>query len=68
VLIAMYAREGGVEPVPARARPALVAALVIAAVGTIVIGLFPQPYVSTANSAYASALGNARHSHIVLNH
>ena len=68
MLIAMYAREGGVEPVPARTRPALIAALVIAAVGTIVIGLFPQPYVSAANSAYASALGNARHSHIVLNH
>ena len=67
VLIAMYAREGGVEPVAPRTRPALVAALVIAAVGTVAIGLFPQPYITSATDAFASALGNPPHHHIVLN-
>jgi NADH-quinone oxidoreductase subunit N len=67
VLIAIYAREGGVEPVTLRARPALAAALVIAAVGTVVIGLFPQPYITSAADAFASALGTATHSHVVLN-
>ena len=67
VLIAMYAREGGVEPTALRTRPALVAALVIAAVGTVVIGLFPQPYITSAADAFASALGNAPHHHVVLN-
>ena len=67
VLIAMYAREGDVEPGPMRARPALVAALVIAAIGTVVIGLFPQPYISSATGAFASALNPAPHHHIVLN-
>jgi len=50
-----------------RARPALVAALVIAAIGTVVIGLFPQPYISSATGAFASALNPAPHHHIVLN-
>jgi NADH-quinone oxidoreductase subunit N len=67
VLIAMYAREGGVEPTALRTRPALAAALVIAAVGTVVIGLFPQPYITSAADAFASALGNAPHHHVVLN-
>ena len=67
VLIAMYAREGGVEPVAPRTRPALVAALVIAAVGTVAIGLFPQPYITSATDAFASALGNPPHHHVVLN-
>jgi NADH-quinone oxidoreductase subunit N len=67
VLIAIYAREGGVEPVTLRARPALAAALVIAAVGTVVIGLFPQPYITSAADAFASALGTVTHSHVVLN-
>jgi NADH-quinone oxidoreductase subunit N len=66
VLIAMYAREGGVEPVALRTRPALAAALVIAAVGTVAIGLFPQPYNTSAADAFASALGNAPHNHVVL--
>jgi NADH-quinone oxidoreductase subunit N len=66
VLIAIYAREGGVEPVALRTRPALVAALVIAAAGTVAIGLFPQPYISSAADAFASALSNAPHRHIVL--
>jgi NADH-quinone oxidoreductase subunit N len=67
VLIAIYARDGGVEPVALRTRPALVAALVIAAVGTVVIGLFPQPYITSAAGAFASALGNAPHYHVILN-
>jgi NADH-quinone oxidoreductase subunit N len=67
VLIAIYARDGGVEPVALRTRPALVAALVIAAAGTVVIGLFPQPYITSAAGAFASALGSAPHHHLILN-
>jgi NADH:ubiquinone oxidoreductase subunit 2 (subunit N) len=67
VLIAIYARDGGVEPVALRTRPALVAALVIAAVGTVMIGLFPQPYITSAAGAFASALGSAPHHHVILN-
>jgi NADH-quinone oxidoreductase subunit N len=66
VIVEMYAREGGVEPVPLSARPALVATLVIAAIGTVVIGLFPQPYVAVASDAYASALTPVPRQHMVL--
>ncbi len=66
VLIAIYAREGGIEPVALRTRPALVAALVIAAIGTVAIGLFPQAYTSSADSAFASALAGHPHRHVVL--
>jgi len=66
VLITMYAQEGGVEPVALRTRPALIAALVIAAAGTVVVGLFPQPFVTSAADAFASALGNPPRHHIVL--
>jgi hypothetical protein len=55
-----------VEPVALRTRPALVAALVIAAAGTVAIGLFPQPYITSAAGAFAPALGNVPHRHIVL--
>ncbi len=66
VLIAMYVREGGVEPAALRTRPALIATLVIAAAGTVAIGLFPQPYITSAAGAFVSALGNAPHHHVVL--
>jgi hypothetical protein len=32
-----------------------------------VIGLFPQPYITSAADAFASAIGSAPHHHVVLN-
>jgi NADH-quinone oxidoreductase subunit N len=66
VISTMYVQQGGAEPVPLSARPALIATLVIAAVGTILIGLFPQPYVSVASDAFASAFSPVPRQHMVL--
>ena len=55
----MYMQEGGAEIVSMRVRPALVATLAIAAIGTVLIGLYPEPYIGAAARAYASALGSA---------
>jgi NADH-quinone oxidoreductase subunit N len=65
VIVAMYVQEGGAEPVVLGARPALVATLAVAALGTILIGLFPQPYVAAASRAFASALSPTPHHHLV---
>ena len=55
VVVAMYMQEGGVEIERASTRPALVAAIAIAAIATIAIGLFPQPYIAAAENAFHSA-------------
>jgi NADH-quinone oxidoreductase subunit N len=72
VVAAMYVQEEGeAKPVALTARPALIATLLMAAAGTIVIGLFPQPFISAASSAFASALSPALHHpmvHTVLIH
>lgn len=65
VIVAMYVQEGEVEPVALSARPALIATLAVAAVGTILIGLFPQAYVSAASGAFASALNPVPRHHLV---
>jgi len=57
VIVEMYAREGGEVAVePLGARPALLISIVVAVAGTILIGLYPQPYMSSATAAYASAV------------
>lgn len=66
VIVAMYVREGGAEPVALSSRPALVATLVIAAAGTIIIGVFPQAYVSAASNAFSSALSVAAHHSLLI--
>ena len=65
VLVAMYVQEGGVEPVALPTRPALIATLAVAAAGTIIVGLFPQPFINAASSAFASALTPALHHAVV---
>jgi NADH-quinone oxidoreductase subunit N len=57
VIVAMYMEEGGVEIVKMSARPALVAAIALAAFGTVVIGAYPDPYIRAAVHAFDSALG-----------
>jgi NADH-quinone oxidoreductase subunit N len=59
VVVAMYASAGGVEITPMGARPALIAGIAIAAIGTVLIGIYPQPYMGAAVSAFASAFGSA---------
>ncbi len=57
VLVAMYMQEGGVEVPRLSARPALVAAIGLAAIATVVIGVYPQPYIGIASNAFHSASG-----------
>ncbi len=57
VVVAMYMQEGGVAVPSMSAKPALVAAIALAALGTILIGIYPQPYMSAATTAFNSALG-----------
>jgi len=57
VIVAMYMQEGGVEIERLSARPGLLISVAVAAAAVIIIGLFPQPYMNAAVSAYASAVG-----------
>lgn len=59
VIVAMYMEEGAPAVARLAARPALVAAIALAAIGTILFGVYPEPPMSAAASAFASALGPA---------
>jgi NADH-quinone oxidoreductase subunit N len=56
-IVAMYADQGGAEVVRMRSRPALIAAIAIAVIATIAIGIYPQPYMAASTDAFTSALG-----------
>jgi NADH-quinone oxidoreductase subunit N len=56
-IIAMYADTGGAEVIRMRSRPALIAAIAIAVIATIMIGIYPQPYMAASTSAFTSAFG-----------
>jgi NADH-quinone oxidoreductase subunit N len=56
-IIAMYTDTGGAEVVRMRSRPALIAAIAIAAIATIMIGIYPGPYMAASTSAFTSAFG-----------
>jgi NADH:ubiquinone oxidoreductase subunit 2 (subunit N) len=57
VIVAMYMEEGGgIEVAPVIAKPALVAAIGLALIATILVGIYPEPYMSAAANAYQSAL------------
>ncbi|HXW84089.1 MAG TPA: NADH-quinone oxidoreductase subunit N, partial [Candidatus Binataceae bacterium] len=56
VVVAMYMEEGGAGIARLSSRPALVAAIGLAAIAVIVVGIYPQPYMSAAINAYQSAL------------
>jgi len=57
VIVAMYMLEGApAEDFTLNRRPALVAAIAIALAGTVLVGAFPQPYMSAAQTAFSSAL------------
>jgi NADH-quinone oxidoreductase subunit N len=56
VIVAMYMQEGGVAVASIGRRPGLVAAITIALIGTIVVGIYPAPYMTAAQTAFNSAL------------
>jgi NADH-quinone oxidoreductase subunit N len=54
VLVRMYMTEGGAEVIPASTRPYLFAALLASLAGTILVGLFPSPFLELARDSFAS--------------
>jgi NADH-quinone oxidoreductase subunit N len=57
VIVAMYMEEGGVEPARMTRKPALVAAIGLSAIATVLVGVYPAPYMTAAQNAFNSALG-----------
>ncbi len=57
VIVAMYAQEESAAPARIVARPGLILSVIAGVAGTILVGLYPQPWIGAASSAYASALG-----------
>jgi NADH-quinone oxidoreductase subunit N len=57
VIVAMYMQEGGVAVERMSARPGLLVSVVVAVIGVLLIGLYPQPYMGAALNAFASAIG-----------
>jgi len=58
VIVAMYMEEGGVEVAPMSRKPALAAAIGLALIAVVLIGIFPQPYIEAASNAFTSAIGS----------
>jgi len=50
-------QEGGVSVGRMSLRPGLVATIMIALVATILIGVYPAPYMTAATTAFNSGLG-----------
>jgi NADH-quinone oxidoreductase subunit N len=57
IIVAMYMQEGGVAVGRMSLRPGLVATIAIALIATILIGVYPAPYMTAATTAFNSALG-----------
>jgi NADH-quinone oxidoreductase subunit N len=57
IIVAMYMQEGGVGVERMNRRPGLLISVAVGAAGVIVLGVYPQPYMGAAVSAFASALG-----------
>ena len=57
VIVAMYMQEGGVAVERMSRRPGLLISVAVGAAGVIALGVYPQPYMGAAVSAFASALG-----------
>jgi NADH-quinone oxidoreductase subunit N len=57
VIVAMYMQEGGVAVERMSRRPGLLISVAIGTAGVIALGVYPQPYMGAAISAFASALG-----------
>jgi NADH-quinone oxidoreductase subunit N len=59
VIVAMYMSEGTAEAAILQSRPALIGVIAIAVIGTIIIGLLPNPYMTAASSAFNSAMSSS---------
>ncbi len=57
VIVAMYMQEGGVAVASMTLRPGLVATIAIALIATILIGIYPAPYMTAATTAFNSGRG-----------
>ncbi len=57
IIVAMYMQEGGIAVRSMTLRPGLVATIAIALIATILIGVYPSPYMNAATTAFNSALG-----------
>jgi NADH-quinone oxidoreductase subunit N len=66
VIVAMYMDEGGAVTAPLASRPALVAAIAIALAGTVLIGIYPQPYMAAATTAFNSSLPSSAPRHALV--
>jgi len=59
VIVAMYMEEGGAGMARLARKPALAAAIALAAIATVLIGIYPAPYMTAAANAYNSAMGES---------
>ncbi len=59
VIVAMYMEEGGADIARLARKPALAAAIALAAIATVLIGVYPAPYMTAAANAYNSAMGES---------
>ncbi|HVN91751.1 MAG TPA: NADH-quinone oxidoreductase subunit N [Candidatus Binataceae bacterium] len=57
VIVAIYMQEGDVAIKPLSARPGLLLSVAVAAILVVLVGLMPQPYMTAATNAFASAMG-----------
>jgi NADH-quinone oxidoreductase subunit N len=57
VIVAMYMQEGSVRVERMSRRPGLLIGIAVGVAGVIALGVYPQPYMGAAVSAFASALG-----------
>lgn len=57
VIVIMYMREQGAQPVPVSLSPSLALALLLTAWGTLQLGLWPTPVLEMAQESFASLLG-----------
>jgi NADH-quinone oxidoreductase subunit N len=57
VIVAMYMQEGGVAVEQMSRRPGLLISVAVGVAGVIALGVYPQPYMGAAVSAFASAVG-----------
>ncbi len=57
IIVAMYMQEGGVAVAPMTLRPGLMATIAIALIATVLIGIYPSPYITAATTAFNSARG-----------
>jgi len=49
--------QNEIELKPLSARPGLLISVAIAAAAVLIVGLFPQPYMTSATNAFAAAVG-----------